>query len=137
VPVIRVSPQVVRALAGTLTGDLGTDLLGTSEDATGWLRTAELLPPEARLTNSEHSALLRLRESLRDVLAARAAGREDTDAATRLTRALADGRLVLTVGPAGTCQLASAARASYPNLVAALAIALAETGGSRLGTWAM
>jgi hypothetical protein len=122
--------QLVRSFAGTLTGAEDTDVLGTREDAAAWLRAAELLPEGAGLTNSEHAALLRLRESIRDVLATRAAGREDADAAARLTRALADGRLVLTVGPAGTVQLASAARASYPNLVAAIAIAIAEAAGS-------
>ena len=92
----------------------------------------ELLPAEAGLTNSEHAALLRLRDSIRDVLAARAGGREDAAADARLTRALADGRLVLTMGPAGP-RLASAARASYPNLVAAVAIAIA--GSAAAGTW--
>jgi hypothetical protein len=45
----------------------------------------------------------------------------------------ADGRLVLTVDPASTVQLASAARASYPNIVAAVAVAVAESAAS--GTW--
>jgi predicted RNA-binding Zn ribbon-like protein len=92
-----------------------------------------LLPAEAGLSNSEHAALLRLRESMRDVLAAHTAGREDADAASRLTRALADGRLVLTVDPASTVELASAARASYPNLVAVLAMAVAGSAAS--GAW--
>ena len=74
-----------------------------------------------------------LRTSIRDVLAAHAGGREDAEAAARLTKALADGRLVLTVGSASTVRLASAARASYPNLVAAIAIAMAESATS--GTW--
>lgn len=101
------------------------DLLGDRDDAAAWLRTARLLPPDAGLSNSEHNALLRLRDSLRDVMAARAAARADADAAIRLTRALADGRLVVTVDPAGTSGLASSARASYSNLVAVLAIAVA------------
>ena len=67
------------------------------------------------------------------VLAAHTDGREDAAAAARLTRALADGRLVLTVDSASTVQLASAARASYPNLVAAIAIAVA--GSAAAGTW--
>ena len=91
------------------------------------------VPAEAGLTNSEHAALLRLRASIRDVLAAHADGREDAEAAARLTKALADGRLVLTVDPASTVQLASAARASYPGLVAAVAVAIAGSAAS--GTW--
>ena len=98
------------------------------EEAAAWLRKAALLPAEAGLSNSEHAALLRLRDSIRDVLAAHAEGRADDAADARLTRALADGRLVLTVGPNGAPRLASAARASYPNLVAAVAIAIAESG---------
>jgi len=54
-------------------------------------------------------------------------------AAGRLTKALADGRLVLTVDPAGTPQLASAARASYPNLVAEVAVAIAAAAAD--GAW--
>jgi hypothetical protein len=54
-------------------------------------------------------------------------------AAARLTKALADGRLVLVVDPASTVRLASAARASYPNLVAEIAIAMAASAAS--GTW--
>ncbi len=36
---------------------------------------AAALPAQAGLTSSEHAALLRLHESIRDVLAARTAGR--------------------------------------------------------------
>jgi hypothetical protein len=36
-----------------------------------------LLPAEAGLSNSEHAALLRLRGSIRDVMAAHAGGRQD------------------------------------------------------------
>jgi predicted RNA-binding Zn ribbon-like protein len=98
-----------------------------------WLREAALLPAEAGLSNSEHAALLRLRESVRDVLAARTEGREDPAAAARLTRALAEGRLVVTVEPVSTVRLASAARASYPGVVAAIAVAIADSAAA--GTW--
>ena len=124
---------MIQAFANTLGASPGADQLGTREEAAAWLRTAGLLPAEAGLSNSEHAALLRLRESMRDVLAAHTAGREDEAAAARLTRALADGRLVLTVDPASAIQLASAARASYPNLVAVVAIAVAGSAAS--GAW--
>ena len=120
--------RLIQSLASTLRPDQDADLLRSREEAAAWLRKAELLPADAGLSNSEHAALLRLRDSIRDVLAARAAGRADADADARLTRALADGRLVLTIGQAGAPRLASAARASYPNLVAAVAIAIAESG---------
>jgi hypothetical protein len=113
------------SLAETVTAD-GTDHLGTREEAVPWLRAAGLLPDDAVISGSEHSALLRLRDALRDVLAARASGAADPDATARLTRALADGRLVVTVSPAGAAVLASSARASYSNTVAAIAIAVAE-----------
>lgn len=113
------------ALAGTVTAD-GTDLMETRDDAVSWLRTARLLPGDAVISGSEHGALLRLRDALREVLAARTSGAPAPDATARLTRALADGRLVVTVSPAGTAVLASSARASYSNAVAAIAIAVAE-----------
>jgi Putative stress-induced transcription regulator len=110
-----------------------TGLLHTREEAAAWLRTAGLLPAEAGLSNSEHAALLRLRESLRDVLAAHAGGRDDPAAAARLTRALAEGRLVVTVAPDSTVRLASAARSSFPSVVAGIAVAIAEAAAA--GTW--
>ena len=124
---------LIQSFANTVSAEPDTDLLGTREQAAAWLRTAALLPGGAGLSNSEHAALLRLRESVRDVLAAHADGREDPAAAARLTRALADGRLVLTVDPASTVELASAARASYSGTVAAFAIAIARSAAS--GTW--
>ena len=127
------SLHLVQSFVNTLSADPDPDLLQTREQAVAWLRTVALLPAEASLTSSEHGALLRLRESISDVLAAHTGSREDAAAAARLTRALADGRLVLTVDPASTVVLASAARASYPNLVAAIAIAIAEAAAS--GTW--
>jgi hypothetical protein len=108
--------QLIQEFASTLGGSPATDQLGTREEAAAWLRAAGLLPAEAGLSNSEHAALVRLRDSIRDVLDAHTRGREDGDAAARLTKALADGRLVLTVDAASAVQLASAARSSYPNL---------------------
>jgi Putative stress-induced transcription regulator len=119
------------SFANTLNTD--ADLLRTREDAAAWLHTAGLLPAEAGLTNSEHAALLRLRDSLRDVRAAHNRGRPDAEAAARLTKALADGRLVLTVEPAGTVRLATAARASYPSIVVGIAIAIADAAAA--GAW--
>jgi hypothetical protein len=128
---VTTPPQnLIQSLADTALPS--EDLLGDRDDAAAWLRTARLLPPDAGLSSSEHNALLRLRDALRDVMAARANAladpnaRSDADAAIRLTRALADGRLVVTVDPAGTSGLASSARASYSNLVASIAIAVAE-----------
>jgi predicted RNA-binding Zn ribbon-like protein len=125
--------DLLQSLASTLSAEQDTDSLRTREEAAAWLRTAALLPADAGLTGSEHNALLRLRDSLRDVLAAHTDGREDAEAAARLTKALADGRLVLTVDPASTVGLASAARASYSGVVAAVAVAIAECAAS--GAW--
>lgn len=125
--------HLIQSFANTLNADSDADLLGTREQAGNWLREAGLLPDGAGLTGSEHGALLRLRDSLRDVLAAHTAGREDAATAARLTKALADGRLVLTVDSASTVRLASAARASYSGLVAAVAVAIATTAAS--DTW--
>ena len=125
--------RLVQSFANTLSAEPGADLLGTREEAAAWLHAAALLPAKAGLSNSEHAALLRLRESVRDVLAAHADGREDAEAAARLTRALAEGRLVVTVDAASAVRLASAARASYPSVVAAVAVAIAESAAA--GTW--
>jgi hypothetical protein len=122
--------HLIQSFANTIST---VDLLGTREEAAAWLRAEGLLPAEASLTNSEYAALLRLREAVRAVLAALADGREDADAAARLTKALAEGRLVVTVDPPGTVRLASAARASYPSVVAAIAVAIADSAVA--GTW--
>jgi predicted RNA-binding Zn ribbon-like protein len=124
---------LIQSFANTVGPGPDVDLLRTREEAAAWLRSAALLPDDAGLSNGEHAALFRLRESIRDVLVAHAGGRPDAAAAARLTRALADGRLVLTVEPASAVELASAARASYPNLVALVAIAIAQAATS--GGW--
>ncbi|HTR96052.1 MAG TPA: ABATE domain-containing protein [Trebonia sp.] len=119
------SGALLRSLAETVTVD-GTDQLATREKAVPWLRAAGLLPDDAVLSGSEHGALLRLRDALRDTMAVRASFQPDPDAVARLTRALADGRLVVTVQPDGKSALASSARAPYSNAVAAIAIAVAN-----------
>lgn len=119
--------NLVQFLVNSVTAPDG-DVLADRESAVSWLRSQSLLPGEADITNSEHAALLRLRDSLAGLHAARAAGRPDPDAAARLSRALADGRLVTTVTPSGEAKLASSARAPYSSVVAAIAIAVAEDG---------
>jgi predicted RNA-binding Zn ribbon-like protein len=125
--------RLVQSFASTLSAEPGADLLATREQAAAWLRAAALLPAESGLTGSEHAALVRLRDAVRDTLAAHTGGQQDSDAAARLTKALAEGRLVVTVDAASTVQLASAARASYPGVVAAIAVAIAEAAAA--GTW--
>jgi hypothetical protein len=110
-----------------------TGQIANREQAVAWLREQGLLAADAGLMNSEYNALVRLRQALRDVLAARADGREDADAAARLTKGLADGRLVVTVDPAATVELTTAARASYPTIVASLAVAIAR--GAAANRW--
>jgi predicted RNA-binding Zn ribbon-like protein len=125
--------HLIQSFANTLSAEPDTDLLGTREEAAAWLHAAALLPAETGLTNSEHAALLRLRGAIRDVLAAHGDGREDAAAAGLLTRTLAEGRLVVTVDPASTVRLASAARASYPSVVAGIAVAVADSAAA--GAW--
>ncbi len=127
------SAYLVLSLANTARAEPDTDLLQTREQAAAWLRAQAMLPADAGLTGSEHAALLRLRESVRDLLAAHTDGRQDAAAAARLTRALADGRLVLTVDPGSAVGLASAARASYSGVVAGIAVAIARSAAD--GTW--
>ena len=124
---------LVQAFGNTGSAAAGRDLLGTREEAASWLHEAGWLPPEAGLSGSEHAALLRLRDALRDTLAAHGGGASGDDAVARLTRALAEGRLVVTVGAGSTVQLASAARATYPSVVAAVAVAIADAAFA--GSW--
>lgn len=124
------SLHLVRSLADTLSVATDTDPLATRDSAADWLHDAGVLPAEAGLSGSEHAALLRLRDALRDLLAARAAGRVDPDAGARLTRALTDGRLVVTIAEDGGVKLASSARSPYPSVVAAIAIAVAEAAAT-------
>jgi hypothetical protein len=123
----------IETFAATADEAGGQDALGSREQAAAWLRAAGWLSAEAGLSNSEHGALLRLRSSVRDALAAAAGTPEAAGAAARLTKALAEGRLVVTAGPDGTVQLATAARASYPSVVAAVAVAIAHAACS--GRW--
>jgi predicted RNA-binding Zn ribbon-like protein len=125
--------HLIQSFANTLSAEPDTDLLGTREEAAAWLHATALLPAETGLTNSEHAALLRLREAVRDVLAAHGDGRLDAEAAGRLTKTLAEGRLIVTVDPASTVRLASAARASYPSVVAGIAVAVADSAAA--GAW--
>jgi putative stress-induced transcription regulator len=125
--------SAIEAFAATADGAGGPDALGSREQAAAWLQDAGWLPAEAGLSNSEHGALLRLRNSVRDTLAAAAGTPEAADAAARLTRALAEGRLVVTAAPDGTVGLATAARASYPSVVAAVAVTIAHAAYS--GQW--
>lgn len=128
VPPNTVPPNLVQSLADSASGP--GDVLAERESAVSWLRSAGLLGEDAEITHSEHAALLRLRDALRDVRRAREGGREDPDAAARLSRSLADGRLVVTVTPSGDVKLASSARAPYSSVVAAIAIAVAEAGAA-------
>jgi predicted RNA-binding Zn ribbon-like protein len=125
--------ELVQSFANTLGATAGGDGLATREQAVPWLRGAGLMPADAVVTGSEHGALLRLRAALRDALAAHAAGNADADAAARVTRGLADGRLVTTITPDGAVKLATAARSVYPSIVAAIAVAIAESDAA--GTW--
>jgi predicted RNA-binding Zn ribbon-like protein len=123
--------RLVQSLANTKTET--ADHIGTRDEAVSWLHVAGILPADAVITGSEHGALQRLRDALRDMLAAHTGGRGDTDAAGRLTRGLADGRLVVTVDPTSSVGLASGARAPYSSVVAAIAAAIAESAAAR--TW--
>ena len=133
-PTVAGPLRLVQSFAGTLTaGPSGDDVLATRERAIPWLRDAGLMPADAVLTGSEHGALLRLRDALVAALAAHASAAPDPAVAARLTRGLADGRLVVTIEPSGAVKLATAARSVYPSIVAAIAVAIAESDAA--GGW--
>ena len=106
---------MLQSFAATVSAAPGSDdddVLATRERAIPWLRAQGLMSADAMLTGSEHGALLRLRDALRDALAAHASGSifpeiaaetgspleiaaetgSPPEIAARLTRALADGR---------------------------------------------
>jgi hypothetical protein len=130
---------MLRSFASTVTTGPGAetaDVLATREQAIPWLRARGLMPADAMLSGSEHGALLRLRDALRDALTAHAGGPGapgGPEIAARLTRALADGRLVTTITDGGAVKLATAARSVYPSVVAAIAVAIAEADAA--GAW--
>jgi Putative stress-induced transcription regulator len=129
--------RMLQSFAATVSAGPGPDdddVLATRERAIPWLRAQGLMPADAMLTGSEHGALLRLRDALRDALAAHASGGgASPEIAARLTRSLADGRLVVTITDAGSVKLATAARSVYPSIVAAIAVAIAEADAA--GAW--
>ena len=137
VPDVSEALRILKSFASTVAAGPDADdadVLATRERAIPWLREQRLMPADAVLTGSEHGALLRLRDALRDALAAHADGRgADPEIAARLTRALADGRLVVTITDAGPVKLATAARSVYPSIVAAIAVAIAEADAA--GAW--
>ena len=127
------SLRLVQALVNTLNAELCRDLLGTAAEAARWLETAGLLPPGSRLAGAEHDAVVQMREAIRHVLAAHTHGREDAEAARRLSVALGCARLVTVIDPAGGVSLVSADHDPFARVVGSVAIAIAEAGA--VGTW--
>jgi predicted RNA-binding Zn ribbon-like protein len=129
------SLRLVQALVNTLSAEHERDLLATTADATAWLSAALLLPSaKPRLTAAERSSLVALREAIRAVLLANTARREDPEAASRLTLALASCRLGVQVDPAGGVGLVSADHDRLARVTGTLAVAMTEA--STAGTWA-
>jgi predicted RNA-binding Zn ribbon-like protein len=128
------SLRLIQALVNTLNAETGRDLLGTAPEAARWLTTAGLLPAGSALTGVQQAALLELREATRQVLGGHTEGREDPEAASRLTMALAPCRLTLAVDPAGGVRLVSADHDSFRRVIGGVAAAIAEAATA--GTWA-
>jgi predicted RNA-binding Zn ribbon-like protein len=128
------SLRLVQALVNTLNAEAGRDLLGTPPDASQWLARAALLPEGSVLAGAERRALAELREAIRGVLRAHTCGLRDAEAASRLTMALASGRLALAVDPAGGARLVSADHEPISRVIGRVAIAIAEAADA--GTWA-
>ena len=128
------SLRLVQALVNTLNAETGQDLLGTVPEAAAWLGAARLLPPGSVLTGPQQAALLELREATRQVLSGHIERREDPEAASRLTMALAPSRLTLAVDPAGGVRLVSADHDPFSRVIGAVAVAIAEAAAT--GTWA-
>ena len=128
------SLRLIQALVNTLNAETGRDLLGTAPEATRWLAAAGLLPAGSVVTGVQRAALAELREATRQVLSGHIEGREDPEAASRLTMALAPSRLTLAVDPAGGVRLVSADHDPFSRVIGAVAAAIAEAATT--GTWA-
>ena len=127
------SLRLVQALVNTLNAERERDLLGTVAEAGGWLDAAGLLPGGAPLTGAQHAALLELREAIRQVLSGHTERRDDPEAASRLTMALAPCRLMLAADPSGGVRLASADHDPFSRVIGGVAAAIAEAATA--GTW--
>jgi predicted RNA-binding Zn ribbon-like protein len=100
----------VQAFANTLDVEEGTDKLSDPESFRAWLRETGLVKPGFRLGTRGLAATRRLRDSLRDALAANATGKLDPRAGRRLAEQAgnlrvhlqsdADGNLGLDLSPA-------------------------------------
>jgi predicted RNA-binding Zn ribbon-like protein len=77
--------------------------------------------------------VLELREATRQVLSGHIDRREDPEAASRLTMALAPCRLTLAVDPAGGVRLVSADHDPFSRAIGGVAAAIAEAATA--GTW--
>ena len=106
------SLRLIQALVNTLNAETGRDLLGTAPEAGRWLTAAGLLPSGSVVTGVQRAALAELREATRQVLSGHIERREDPEAASRLTMALAPSRLTLAVDPAGSRPAAVSHRAA-------------------------
>ena len=93
-----------------------------------------LLPPGSVVTGVQRAALAELREATRQVLSGHIERREDPEAASPLTMALAPSRLTLAVDPAGGVRLVSADHDPFSRVIGAVAAAIAEAATT--GTWA-
>ena len=128
------SLRLIQAMVNTLNAETGRDLLGTAPEAARWLTAAGLLPAGSALTGVQRAALLELREATRQVLSGHIEQREDLEAASRLTMALAPCRLTLAVDPVGGVRLVSADHDPFSRVIGGVAAAIAEAATA--GTWA-
>jgi predicted RNA-binding Zn ribbon-like protein len=127
------SLRLVQALVNTLNAEAGRDLLSTAAEAARWLTAGRLMPDGSALTGAQHAALLELREATRQVLGGHTNRRDDPEAASRLTMALAPCRLTLAADPAGGVRLVSADHDPFRRAIGVVGVAIAEAGTA--GTW--
>jgi predicted RNA-binding Zn ribbon-like protein len=128
------SLRLIQTLVNTVNAETGRDLLGTAPEAARWLTAAGLLPAGSVVTGVQRAALAELREATRQVLRGHIERREDPEAASRLTMALAPSRLTLAVDPVGGVRLVSADHDPFSRVIGAVAAAIAEAATT--GTWA-
>lgn len=127
----------VQLFVNTTDHEHGRELLDAPDGLGEWLSQHDLLPPGAAVRSADLQRARALREALRALLSATAAGREDPVAAAEVNRAARRARIELDAGPAGTAEIAVGATGvdgALGRIVATALEAMLDGRWSRLKT---
>lgn len=118
--------RLVRELVNTYDVESGTEALPTPADLRQWLRHQKLMDADATVTYADLERAVRLREALRDLLAANHDGTKAERAAEILTATARHSRLRIHFTPSGDCRLVPAASSDVDRALGELLVVVAE-----------